>query len=262
MSGKSEEQKQLQGFISIEYDIITNLKMLEKIENELGPRSHEYIEQCDSLRNLLFLEAVEYEYILNNKNCFEYLIKVIRNRKVLGVEEGILAMSFKMENCIFYRINQIVHSKFPPDGFSDYILKTHFNLDEIIYTRFLSGAEDSSLKYKFAFINYRFCEELVQENFNVDCLVPGVEKVFLETDTLYATLCEQYLSKKFADILYFATNNNVNIDFYIEFLAAFKGLIKADAIENIKVELTRSVSNPQKLIDICGQLNKKDRGQI
>ena len=138
MLGKSEEQKQLQGFINLEYNIITSLKMLEKTENEFGPRSHEYIEQCDSLRKLLFLESVEYEYILNDKKLFEHLIKVIGNRKVLGVEEAILAMFFKMEDCIFYRINQIVHSKFPPDGFSDFILKTHFNLDEIIYTRFLS----------------------------------------------------------------------------------------------------------------------------
>ncbi len=236
----NQEKDYLKELVECEGRIIEVLKRLEKIEKTKGIDSPEYKSMCGLFQDFLADEERAVSMSLRDVMQSAYILKRLRETEILKADEALYALNFTIDNSALYRIYRLLLERNRKSGEFDADFAIKDNLDESIDVEVLKNCPDIDLKYRLAFINPRFCLDMAQTEFNINMISTDLEASILSEDQFYDFKKNNYLRKRFAEIIGFIAENKLpNIEIYYRFLLAVK---KRLAKEYIGDELRLLVS--------------------
>ena len=243
----------LKSLYETELNIIGILTKLEEIEKNKGIDSHEYHSMCGLLQDFLSQEESIAIKIASNKDYLNKTLDCFYNKNsIFDIDEAIWPLNFSMKECIPYRIYKLL------SAFGEVSFDTSF-IDRKISLDFLSQTDDTSLKYKFAFVNYSLCNELAKNYFKLNQLQPSILEKLFEGDSIYEIEKDMYLSKRYCEIIgYIALYDHARTDINFQLLMSIKNQMSENLSEKSFEGLTKTRIPSDKLNYVHTTLKQKE----
>ena len=258
----SENSNALEELYNVQLKIIKILRKLEEIEERNGLNSEAYYSMCRLLRDFLDEEEKCVGKIIQEPYLLGYVIKKLREKEVINLDEALWASNFDMEDSILYRMNKLLNAYNPSNAKlnSDYAIRAF--ADEEINIDFLNKVKDPSLKYNLSFVNPIFCYDMTQNYFNNNVVCPDISTFELKNDVLYEIKKINYLLKRLAEIMGFmALNKEYECDLYYDILLSIKKLVPEVFITNLLETLSQNGLKLEDLNYIYNNIREREKKQ-
>ena len=257
----SEEGNIIKNLDQIETRIFDFMTKLNETEKSKGVKSKEYRELVYGLKRFLVYERKAISDLKKSPICAVALVMTIKKFFIeMHSDEAIVALMFDSQRQKLFRIKELFGFAISEDDPTlSKKFETSYALDKLIYVNYLSN-NNPDLKYKFAFINYKFCDELVENDFNLGLLCPEIEVEFLKNDPQFEGRKNVYLITKFVGIIGNLALNNLNqIDPFLGILLEIKKLLPEDLLDNVLYQLINTGIPEQRINEIYAILERKEK---
>ncbi len=258
----SEDENIMKNLEQIETRIFDIMVKLSEIEKSKGVGSKEYRELVYELKRFLVYERKAISELKRSPLCMIALVRTIEKFFMeMHLDETFVALKLAPDRQQLFRIKELFGATISEDDSTiNHNFEISYALDKLIYVNYLSNNNNPDLKYKFAFINYKFCDELVEADFNLGLLCPGIEVEFLKNDPQFEARKNVYLITKFAGIIgNLALSNLDQIDPFLGILLEIKKLLPEDLLNNVLYQLINAGIPEQRKDEIYAILERKEK---